>query len=73
MLAAIRAGMDRQLAAAETRRIQAELQDAGAAIENWQRSTEYVAPLTEAEIRAAIGGAGDLVNLLDQAERADRA
>ena len=47
MLAAIRAGMDPQLAAAETRKIQGELANLAAAIRAREQSNEFVTPLTE--------------------------
>lgn len=73
MLAAVRAGIDPQLAAAETRKIQTELADTAATIEAWERSEESAVRLTEDHGRQAVGGAGDLVGLLAAADRADRA
>ena len=73
ILAAIRAGMDPELAARETRKIQADIATAEAAIERWERSTDGTRPLTEAEVRGAITDAGGLVGLLAVAERTERA
>ena len=73
MLAAIRAGMDPQLAATETRKIQADIAAAEAVVERWERSAARPRPLTQAEVRDAIDQADGLVGLLDAADRAERA
>lgn len=73
MLAAIRAGMDPELAAGETKKIQGEIAAAAALITRWEQSTEGVAPLTETQVRAALLEAEGLIGLLDRADRADRA
>ena len=72
MLAAIRAGMDPQLAATETRKIQADIATAEAVVERWERSANRPRPLTEAEVRDAIDQADGLIGLLDAADRAER-
>lgn len=73
MLAAIRTGMDPDLATAETRRIQAEIAGADAVVERWERSTDRPRPLSEADVRGAIVDPGGLVGLLDSADRTERA
>lgn len=73
MLAAIRAGMDPELAARETRKIQADIATAEAAIERWERSADRASPLTEVDVRSAITDAGGLVGLLAVADRTERA
>ena len=72
MLAAIRAGMDPAIAAAETRKIQAELAEAAATMATWQASGQSVIPLTEDQIRDAVSSAAHFVRLLKTAERTDR-
>jgi site-specific DNA recombinase len=69
----IRAGMDPELAAAETRKIQADIATAEAIIERWERSTDRPRPLTEADVRTALTGAGGFVGLLGAADRTERA
>lgn len=73
MLAAIRAGMDPELAATETRKIQAELAAEQAHIVAWEKSGGSARPLSEQQIREAVAGAAELVQLLAKADRADRA
>jgi hypothetical protein len=73
MLAAIRAGMDPQLAAPETRKIQADLAEAAAIITAWKGSHERAAALTEHQVREALGATADLVRLLNRADRTERA
>lgn len=73
LLAAIRAGMDPALAAGETRKIQAELAQLATIIDSTGRAPDAPAPLTEAEVRAALIEAGGLIALLDTADRTDRA
>jgi site-specific DNA recombinase len=73
LLAAIRAGMDPDLAVPETKKIQAELALLAAVIENSAGSSDLPAPLTEAEVRAALTEAGGLIQLLDSAGRTERA
>ncbi len=73
ILAAIRAGMDPELAAGETRKIQADIATAGAVVDRWEKTADRVAPLTEAAVRAVIADAGGLVGLLDAADRSERA
>lgn len=72
MLAAIRAGMDPQLAATETRKIQAELADVTATINNWRAAQDRIVPLTESQVRQALGSAGQVMQLLDAADRVAR-
>ena len=73
MLAAIRAGMDPDLAAGETRKIQADIAAADALIDRWEDSTERVTPLVDADVHRAITEAGGIVGLLATADRTDRA
>src|SRR5207245_6016080 len=73
ILAAIRAGMDPELAAGETRKIQGDIASGGAIIDRWERAADRVAPLTKAAARAVIVDAGGLVGLLDAADRLERA
>ncbi len=72
LLAAIRAGMDPELAAPETRKIQADLANAKRAIAAWQRAHGRPALLTETQARSAVSRAGDLVRLLRTADRTVR-
>ena len=73
VLAALRAGMDPVLAAGETRKIQADIEAARFVIDEWGSSRERPAPLAEVDVRAALTEAGGLVNLLGEADRAERA
>ncbi len=72
MLAAIRAGMDPALAAAQTRAIQAELAAADATIQSWESSEKAPAALTRNQVRAALTEARGLIGLLAAAGRQDR-
>ncbi|GAC1611369.1 MAG: hypothetical protein NVS3B26_23780 [Mycobacteriales bacterium] len=65
--------MDPDLAVPETKKIQAQLAQLTAVIENSAGSSDRPAPLTEAEVRAALTQAGGLIRLLDTACRTDRA
>lgn len=73
MLAAIRAGLDPDLAAGETRKIQSDLVGTEATITDWENSNRRTIPLKDSEVRRAIGDAGALVQLLSAADRANRA
>jgi site-specific DNA recombinase len=73
VFAAIRAGVDPTVAAAQTREIQSGIATASAAIERWERSQQRTAPLTEADVRAVLTEAEDLVRLLRDANRVERA
>jgi hypothetical protein len=73
MLAAIRAGMDPQLAANETRKIQAEIETVTDLIRSWENSGDRSRPLTRQHVLEALSAAGDLIRLLDSADRVDRA
>ena len=73
LLAAIRAGMDPDLAAPETRKIQATLASAKQTITAWEGAHRTSRPLTDAQVRDAIGGTGRLVRLLKSADRPTRA
>jgi len=73
VLAALRAGMDPVLATGETRKIQAEIVAARSVIDDWDRSCEGPAVLTEADVRAVLTEAGGLVKLLEEADRVERA
>src|SRR5579875_3830099 len=66
------AGMDPQLAAGETRKVQADLALEAARIAQWERGAQRAKPLTEPQVREAIGVARGLVGLLDRSDRADR-
>lgn len=71
MLAAIRAVVEPELAATETRKIQADRATAQAFIERWERSTDRARPQTEADVRSALTGAAGLVGLLAVADRTE--
>lgn len=73
MLAAIRAGMDPELAASQTRKIQADIAAAESVIGKWERSHTRQRPLSESEVREALTQAGGLVFMLANADRAERA
>ena len=73
VLAAIRAGMDPELAATTTRKIQAELGDARYSVEQWEHSNDHERRLTADEIALALDHAGSLAQLLTDAEREPRA
>lgn len=73
LLAAIRAGMDPALAAPETRKIQTEIADATATISGWEATNDHPSPLTEHQVRDAIGTTARLIRLLDTADRTERA
>jgi hypothetical protein len=73
MLAAIRAGMDPELAASQTPKIQADIAAAESVIGKWERSHTRQRPLSESEVREALTQAGGLVLMLANADRAERA
>ncbi|MFN6118830.1 MAG: hypothetical protein ACK5CE_04205 [Actinomycetes bacterium] len=73
VLAAIRAGMDPNLAVITTQQIQRDLTAAQATISAWEQQHDAPAPLTADDIREALGHAGDLAALLAGAERETRA
>ena len=73
VLAAIRAGMDPDLAAGATKQIQRELAGAQAIVDEWDRSHQVERRLTAAEVAVALDHAGDLAQLLKGAEREPRA
>lgn len=73
LIAAIRAGMDPALAAPQTREIQGRIAQAKSLIERSERSRERVGLLTEADVRAVLGETRDLVQLVRQADRIERA
>jgi len=72
MLAAIRAGMDPTLAAAQTRSIQADLAAAEKVVRRAQPTDSRLTPLTEKDVRNALGEAESLIKLLGGADRTDR-
>jgi len=72
MLAAIRAGMDPTLAAAQTRSIQADLAAAEKVVRRAQPTDSRLTPLTENDVRNALGEAESLIKLLGGADRTDR-
>ena len=53
--------------------IQAGIATANAVVERWERSHERVVPLSEADVRAVLSDADDLVQLLHTADRIGRA
>ena len=73
VLAAIRAGMDPNLAVGQTRKIQADILSARSVIERWGRSHQRATPLTESAVRAVLTETQGLVELLAAADRVDRA
>lgn len=73
VLAAIRAGMDPELATTTTRQIQRELAAARATITTWEHEHQHAQPLSGKNIHQALDHAGDLAALLAEAERETRA
>ncbi|MEJ7582684.1 MAG: hypothetical protein WKF43_01110 [Acidimicrobiales bacterium] len=73
VLAAIRAGMDPDLATATTKQIQRELGAAQAALAAWDREHQPSRPLSADDINLALDHAGDLARLLQETERETRA
>ncbi len=73
VLAAIRAGMDPDLATSTTRQIQRELAAAQATITAWEHDNQPTPPLNAEDIHQALEHAGDLAGLLAEAERETRA
>lgn len=73
VLAAIRAGMDPELATKTTRQIQHDLAAAQATLAGWDIDHHRPAPLTADDIAAALDHAGDLAALLAESERETRA
>jgi hypothetical protein len=73
VLAAIRAGMDPNLATSTTKQIQAELAAAEATIAAWEHANQPSLPLAADDIHQALEHAGDLAGILAEAERETRA
>lgn len=73
VLAAIRAGMDPELATKTTRQIQHDLAAAYATLAGWDIDHHRPAPLAADDIAAALDHAGDLAALLAESERETRA
>jgi hypothetical protein len=73
VLAAIRAGMDANLAAATTKQIQLDLAGAESTVIAWEHEHRTVRSLSAVEVGAALDHAGDLAELLKTAERDSRA
>ncbi len=73
VLAAIRSGMDPDLATSTTRQIQRELAAAGATVATWEDEHHHAQPLSAEDIQQALEHAGDLAGLLAEAERETRA
>ena len=73
VLAAIRAGMDPDLAVITTKQIQRDLATAEAAVTAWEQQHDTPAPLTTDQIREALDHAGNLATMLSEAERETRA
>jgi hypothetical protein len=67
VLAAIRAGMDPDLATTTTNQIQREFAAVQATITTWEH--EHAQPLSTEDIHQALEDAGDLAGLLAEAER----
>jgi site-specific DNA recombinase len=73
VLAAVRAGMDPDLAVSTTKRIQQELASAQAIVDEWDRGHQRERLLTTDEISLALDHAGSLTQLLAESEREPRA
>jgi len=73
VLAAIRAGMDPELATTTTRQIQRELAAVRATITTLEHGGQHAQPLSADNIHQALEHAGDLAGLLTEAERETRA
>ena len=73
VLAAIRAGMDPDLATATTKQIQREIAAAHATLAAWEPTNQLSEPLSADDINLALDHAGDLAQLLQEAERETRA
>jgi len=73
VLAAIRAGMDPDLATATTKQIQREIAAAQATIAAWEHQHQPSRPLSADDINLALDHAGDLATLLAETERETRA
>ncbi|HVZ93869.1 MAG TPA: recombinase family protein [Phycisphaerales bacterium] len=73
VLAALRAGLDPELATATTRAIQADRDKALAEIDRWERENGSARPLTAAIVEAALDHAGGVAVLLSAADRPTRA
>lgn len=73
VLAAIRAGMDPDLAVATTKQIQRELTAANTTVTAWERNHDTPSPLTAEEISEALHHAGNLAAMLSEAKRETRA
>jgi hypothetical protein len=58
--------MDPVLATAESRKIQAEIVAARSVIDDWGRSRERRRLLAEADVRAVLGEAGGLIDVLGE-------
>jgi len=73
VLAAIRAGIDPDLAVLTTKQIQRDLTAAEATITAWEHQHDKPTPLTAGDVREALDHAGDLAAMLSEAERETRA
>jgi hypothetical protein len=73
LISAIRAGMDPTLAAPQTREIQSRIAQAQSVIERSERSHQRVEHLTEADVRAVLGDTREMIQLIRQADRIERA
>ena len=73
VLAAIRAGMDPDLATVTTKQIQRELATAQHVVDEWDRGHRPARRLTANEVALALDHAGDLAALLEGVEREPRA
>jgi hypothetical protein len=73
LLAAIRAGLDPDLAARAVRDVQAQRANAVTLVEEWDTNPERPHALTSVDVTHALTAAGGLVGLLHQADREHRA
>ncbi len=69
VLAAIRAGMDPELATATTKQIQRDLASGQSTVAAWEHEHHRPEALTSDDIARALDHAGDLAGLLAEAER----
>ncbi len=73
VLAALRAGLDPELAAATTRAIQADRDKAQLVLDHWEREHGNTKPLTREIVERAVDHAGGVAALLATADRPTRA
>ncbi len=73
VLAAIRAGMDPNLAVITTKQIQRDLAAAEGTIAAWEQQHDEPVPLAADQVREALDHAGSLTSMLSEVERETRA